>query len=247
MSVEYFEDWLGRAFCDLCFATYIDYHLMNPFSEYKNFFCLQSLEKILKAYLISKQKIKTEQEAKKYSHNLPELINEVIFCSNVPNLREFVVKISIDYFDTLFNHKAEFLLAQTIINKSFQKKFENWCDSTLITKVPWVFYLLCQAYFETRYPFEIPLPKDYDGSLLYDRDGEYLNSGLVIVTIKFFKLFLSLFDRNDYEHILQHTYNFQEPHYDDMPKETKDILLRNQNLYLYLINANDDYFLNMHK
>ena len=101
------------------------------------------------------------------------------------------------------------------------------------------------CHLQIRYPYEIPLPRDYsDGSLLYDRDMEYLNSSIFVATVKLFKLVLSLFDRNNYNPMLQYTYSYQKDAYDCMTEKTKEVLERNEDLYLYLIGKSNKYSVN---
>ncbi len=198
VTVKYFYDWLGKAFYDLCFASYIEneFHKTGFFLEFKCFYCLQAIEKILKCFLIYKNIIKNEKEAKKYSHIVSKLIGEVINVANNPILINSICAISSEYYNQLHGYKGQFLLPETKVSTECEKNIQQWCDNKLIKKVKWYFYLLEQSYFEVRYPFEIPLPSNYSTeSLLYDRDIEYLNSGILVTTIKLFKLFLSLFEK----------------------------------------------------
>ena len=112
-------------------------------------------------------------------------------------------------------------------------------------QVKWYFYLLEQSYFEVRYPYEIPLPKD-GSTMQHDRDMEYLGAGILATSIKLFKLFLSLFDKKNSDFILQYTYTFQKDGYDYMTPKTKEVLEKNEQLYMYLTCKIDTYLVNDH-
>ncbi|HAT2147256.1 TPA: hypothetical protein JBA38_11885 [Legionella pneumophila] len=246
MTLQSFENWLGNAFYDLCFASYIqnELHETGFFTEFKCFYCLQALEKVLKSFLIYKSRITTVGEAKRHSHHISRLIQEVLNAANIPDLKISICDISSEYYKKLYGYKGDFLLSETNVSNQCESNVQQWCDSHLVEQVKWYFYLLEQSYFEVRYPYEIPLPGDYSGGLLHDRDMEYLNVSILVTTIKLFKLFLSLFDKNNYEPLLQYTYSYQKDSYDEMTKKTKEILERNEELYMYLIGKNSKYEIN---
>lgn len=246
MGLQPFDHWLGNAFYDLCFASYIqnELHETGFFTEFKCFYCLQALEKILKSFLIYKNKITTEGEAKRHSHQISKLIQDVINAANIPDLKNSICVISSEYYKKLYGYKGDFLLSETNVSNQCENTIQQWCDSHLVEQVKWYFYLLERSYFEVRYPYEIPLPRDYSGGLLHDRDMEYLNVSILITTIKLFRLLLSLFDRNNYEYLLQYTYSYQKDGYDEMTEKTKEVLERNEELYLFLIGKSNKYAVN---
>lgn len=255
----YFEDWCISAFRDLSFSYYmcVVEDSINPFTEYRAFYCHQAIEKILKAWIVkNSEKDISNNCLKQYSHNLFALIKEIISGSDtnrslLPEEEKSRLIVPFVQVGNIFVSDMNIAKRKNSDGNSDRHlneikdrypDLENFC----------IFLeLLSAAFLEIRYPkemrlhcankYHMPSAPDYN----LQSDDIAWNTPLPIATIYTFKLLISLFDKQVIRpYLMQFTWSEQKNYFEYPLYGTIETYKILENLYNFVFDIEETLFVN---